>query len=118
MKLSRSPRELAKDERASCQATVSEAASAECANEHSDGQEPADKGGNSRANHSDGNCKDGTTPQLGLLKTLEGAGLQANPQGGWSRLDRNGPVKCADDHSDSQEAADEHKGEPATEGCI
>ena len=52
-----------------------------------------------------------------MLKAPEGAGLQANPQGGWSRLDRIGPEKWEDDHSDSQEAADEHKGEPATEGC-
>ena len=41
------------DGKANCQDTGSEAASAECAGEHSDGQGPADKGGNSRANHSE-----------------------------------------------------------------
>ena len=63
------------NEKANCQETGSEAASAECAGEHSDGQGPADKGGNSRANHSDGNCKDGTTPPTRFVE---------NPRGGWA----------------------------------
>ena len=67
----------------------------------------------------------------GLLKTLAGAGLQANPRGGWttaephkcaeaqpSNEERAASAKWADEHSDGQEAAVVHNGvDPVTEGC-
>ena len=59
------------------------------------------------------------------MKTLAGAGLQANPRGGWtaaephkcaeaqpSSEERAASAKCADAHSDGQEAADGNRKEP------
>ena len=73
--------------------------SAKLEDEHSGGQKVAD-----------GIREETKTPQLGLRKTLEGAGLQAKPQDSCPRLDRAGPAKWADEHSDGQEAAGAHNG--------
>ena len=59
-----------------------------------------------------------------MLKTLAGVGLQANPHGGWTAAEphkcaeaqpssdeRAASAKWADEHSDSQEAADGNRKE-------
>ena len=58
------------------------------------------EGGGSTASHSDEDRNDAKTPKLGLLKTLDGAGLLANPQGGWSKLAQAKSAMWADEHSD------------------
>ena len=58
------------------------------------GGEPGQAGG-----ESDGHRKQAKTHGPGLLKTLAGNGLQANPRGGWSRAE---PHKWADICSDGE----------------